>query len=158
MLYPAFLFAFLSLMLATFDSIMYGDAAEKVGNTWQERCAGVDSMFCHIAKIRNFEPCRGIIGNITPDFGGYADIFSENMVMLCLFAFLFYLFMGTIADFLAALLQVVGFDMAKGSINVVNIAIAAKTGGLSLVKKAAEAAKNQINKSQRKARIRRRGG
>jgi type IV secretion system protein VirB6 len=144
LLYPALLFAFLAIMLATMDSVYYGNFNKGVNNTkgqpinLKTACDKVDSIYCFIMSdiiTNSNDACDlspGTIANkeviynqkvsylgeksvLKPDFA--AGLF-KIMLKLMLFAFLFYLFMGAVTSFLAALLAVQDIGgLAKGDIN-----------------------------------------
>ncbi|MDJ1305394.1 MAG: type IV secretion system protein [Candidatus Midichloria sp.] len=146
-LYPALLFAFIALMLATFDSVFFGDIdLVNNRNDIKKACAGVDSVFCTTYEAVGADPCSANLGNIngtlteTLDLGPLGkftilkDIFVgtylDAVLKLMLFAFLFYLFLGSVSGFLAILTGVQDLgSMAKGSINIAAIMAAAGSGG-----------------------------
>lgn len=138
-LLPGLLFAFVSIMLATFDSIYYGDIdvsalsqTQTDPNTTQieAMCLGVKSIYCSIAGANNWLNTCGmsigaIVNNLTASFNVpglfkviYFKTFGtvwEEMLKLLLFAFLFYLFLDKVADFMAILVGVKDLGgMSKG--------------------------------------------
>ena len=122
-LYPSLLFAFIALMLATFDSVYYGDLKLKSGlnAAFPEvvlACQNVDSIFCLTYKSLTNDPCKtpGEIVHIFSEIKGFALFgkftlfrsafigpYLDAMLELMLFAFLFYLFMGSVTSFVAIL-------------------------------------------------------
>ena len=135
-LYPALIFAFIALMLATFDAVFFGDIdlAKNRGDL-KKACAGVDSIFCTTYDAVGVDPCSANLGNIngtltrTLDLGPlgkytilkevFVGAYLDAVLKLMLFAFLFYLFMGSVSSFLAILTGVQDLgSMAKGSINI----------------------------------------
>ena len=175
MLYPALLFAFLALMLATLDSIYYGPLNTTVdlqsinGNpsggtqlgqvSIQTMCSGVDSLFCDINGASNFsaglceQPTSYLFNNMSQSVSVQGvnksfsalntssyTLFSKYMTKLMLFALLFYLFMNSASEFMAALLAVQPISMAKGGINALDILQKAGGAAASGIKKVAGAA------------------
>ena len=145
-LYPALIFAFIALMLATFDSVFFGniDLASNRGDM-KKACAGVDSIFCTTYDSIGIDPCSANLGNINSTLtetlnlgplGKYTILKStftgaylDAVLKLMLFAFLFYLFMGSVSNFLAILTGVQDLSgMAKGSINIGAVVTSAVSG------------------------------
>lgn len=157
MIYPALLFAFISLMLATLDSVYYGidDATSGPLSTADivEKCqsykdTGDSSLFCIMVNQRGgaYEhPCLAnnvslfdlfqfdynsiqILGIELTHFyslGNPGDYFKE-VAKLTLFAFLFYLFMQSVNDFLAIMVSTRSLgDDALGSFVSPNLLTAA---------------------------------
>lgn len=138
MIYPALLFAFVAIMFATFDSVFYGDLKirnntnENVNTYLSEACKDVDSIFCeNMEKINYVDPCTSspallgsnlIESERIPAFGtvkkvdaAYAGQIRSPVLKLLLFAFLFYLFLGSVTEFMAVLVGVQGLgDVSKG--------------------------------------------
>ncbi len=138
MIYPALLFAFVAIMFATFDSVFYGDlkirnnSGDSVNTYLSEACADVNSIFCkNMEKISYVDPCTSspallganlIESERIPAFGSakkvdaaYAGQIRDPVMKLLLFAFLFYLFLGSVTEFMAVLVGVQGLgDVSKG--------------------------------------------
>lgn len=141
LIYPALLFAFLAIMIATLDAVYYGDfkADSKVGESidLNAACEGVDSIYCYTMRrlvANSNDACDLSAGSLANNVITSKDVkFMGNksalkpefaagvfplMLKLMLFAFLFYLFMSSVTSFLSALLSVQDIGgMAKGSIN-----------------------------------------
>jgi type IV secretion system protein VirB6 len=157
LLYPALLFAFMALMFATFDQIYYGDL--KVGNTnttnfnLEQACNGVDSIYCYtmVGKITNSNdacdlsnnPAANWLSTQKVDYVGSFKTLTPSIAQglvpivlrLMLFALLFFLFLGSVSQFLAALLSIQSLDgMAKGSMNAFDIIGGAARMGASTAK------------------------
>jgi len=131
-LYPALLFAFVALMLATFDSVFFGEIKlEDFGGDVKKACAEVESVFCATYRALDGNPCNSNLGTIngtlteTLDLGAlgkftilksaFVIIYLEAILKLMLFAFLFYLFLSSVSGFLAILTEVQDLGgMAKG--------------------------------------------
>ncbi|MFI4983575.1 MAG: type IV secretion system protein [Rickettsiales bacterium] len=135
-LLPGLLFAFITLMLSTFDAIYYGSmslSSLKLNDTGALNqlstiCQGSNSMFCTVSSLysvggTNFvNPCTTAVSNLTTSFIAYLDIgglFSVPylintaanalwlpMLQIMLFAFLFYLFLDKIITFMSQLVGV----------------------------------------------------
>jgi type IV secretion system protein VirB6 len=171
LIYPALLFAFMSIMLATFDSIYYGikvPAGQSTANI-KDLCQDVESIYCaimpDIATDIN-DPCKmspgyfankniTVMGSVISQaasigvesatqmkdtgrsividdkslFNTYS-VYSDSgwqriwkpLLKLLLFAFLFYLFMGSVSEFMSALLQIQDLGkMAMGSVNAAGV-------------------------------------
>jgi len=148
MLYPALLFAFVAIMFATFDSIMYGDldfsdtdiedASNAPTTTFENiradtrsgikaACAKVrsSSIYCeNLAYAAVPDPCVSVGSALSTDliekknvtgFGDYqkvsddyASAIQPHVGKMLLFSFLFYLFLGSITEFMAAIVGVRG--------------------------------------------------
>ncbi|MCE2992742.1 MAG: type IV secretion system protein [Alphaproteobacteria bacterium] len=154
MIYPALLFAFLALMLATFDSIYYGDlkidqtninsqnGPVAQGLNLKTACEGVNSIYCTLMAPMmadandSCDLSYGALSNTyvtkksIPFTGIYATLSEDTanevlmpVLKIMLFALLFYLFMDTVSQFMAALLSIMDVGgMARGQINLANIA------------------------------------
>jgi type IV secretion system protein VirB6 len=148
-LYQALLFAFVALMLATFDSVFFGDInLQDNRDDIKKACVGVDSVFCTTYDAIGVDPCSVNVGttnstltetiNLGP-FGKftilksqYVGSYFDAVLKLMLFAFLFYMFLGSVSGFLAILTGVQDLGgMSKGSINIGSLMLAAagKAGG-----------------------------
>jgi type IV secretion system protein VirB6 len=119
----------------------------------KEACSGVDSIFCVTYDAVGKDPCSANFGQINGalttqlnlgPFGKFtiltpAAVFAyfDPMMRLMLFAFLFYLFIGSVSGFLAVLTGVQDLSgMAKGSINAFNaLASIGKKGASALSSK-----------------------
>ena len=163
-IYPGLFFAFIALMLMTFDSVFFGDLDIKGGTvTVKEACRKVTSLYCSTYSAVDSDPCAANAGTIGGkltkrlDLGPlgkftilndiFLDMYLEATLKLMLFAFLFYMFMGSISEFLAMLTGVQDLgSLAKGSINIAKLAkeigTAVATKGMSLAQKAASSAKD----------------
>ncbi|MDJ1407222.1 MAG: hypothetical protein MRQ13_02360 [Candidatus Midichloria sp.] len=110
-------FAFITLMLATFDSVFFGDIdLVNNRNDVKKACTGVDSVFCTTYEAVGADPCSANLGNIngtlteTFDLGLlgkfailkdiFVDTYLDAVLKLMLFTFLFYLFLGSVSGFL----------------------------------------------------------
>ena len=138
-LYPALLFAFLALMLATFDSVFYGfhDPITAVSQ-YGTQCQGKESIFCviynhlntHYSTIPNLcklpfgSMASALIDSYTIPFIGKfyyttpetIGVLMTAMVKIMLLAALFKFFMETMIGTLAAILGVIDLqDYAKGA-------------------------------------------
>ncbi|MDF3047156.1 MAG: type secretion system protein VirB6 [Candidatus Midichloriaceae bacterium] len=163
LIYPALLFAFLAIMLATFDTIYYGDFKVKSAPGQpvdiKAACEGVDSIYCFAMKdfvTKSDDACDMAPGSYSNRqamwnergslWSGDEAIFSKKfakdifmpILKLMVFSIIFYLFMGSITIFLSTLLGVQDMGgMAKGSINSLNALGAGLSGaasGLSSIK------------------------
>ena len=153
-LYPSLLFAFIALMLATFDSVFFGDIdIVNHPDNIKEACSGVDSIFCVTYDAVGKDPCSANFGQINGalttqlnlgPFGKFTILtpaavsaYFDPMMRLMLFAFLFYLFIGSVSGFLAVLTGVQDLSgMAKGSVNAFNaLASIGKKGASALSSK-----------------------
>jgi type IV secretion system protein VirB6 len=135
-LYPSLLFAFIALMLATFDSVYYGDLKLKSGQNaaFPEvvlACQNVDTIFCLTYKSLTNDPCKtpgeivytfseikrfALFGRFTLFRSAFIGPYLDAMLELMLFAFLFYLFMGSVTSFVAILTGVPDLSgMAAGA-------------------------------------------
>lgn len=159
-LYPAMLFAFVALMLATFDSVFYGEKP-KSGEDMTTYCQRPEqnSVYCTTAKVlpkdaanKPVNSCSvslgqigntftstlnlGPLGKVTIIKGDIADQFLQPMIQLMLFAFLFYLFMNSITSFMAILtgVQNLGDVTSKSSLDLVNMAKSTASAGASVGK------------------------
>ena len=156
-LYPALLFAFVALMLATFDSVYYGDLnlqgkKDPVFSDITEACKNTESIFCLTYSSVKNDPCESSIGFIngtltrsvdTFIFGRwtffveqFADPYMIAMLQLMLFAFLFYLFMGSVTSFLALLTGVQDLSSMASGGNMVGAAASAASSLYSAGKSA----------------------
>ena len=132
MIYPALNFAFIALMLATFDSVYYGDinidqiddpSAAVKEQTVENLCKSTTSAFCVLYKYVNLgDLCRksfdDIVGSLVDEYkiiflGKFAVLkldlaldYLQVIWKLCLFAFLFYLLMGAVDNYMALLTNV----------------------------------------------------
>ncbi len=134
MIYPALLFAFVAIMFATFDAVFYGNLnlANNPNPTTAlaEVCKDVDSIFCkNMSEIGYVDPCTASPALLTtnkikseriPAFGTFKKVDSayagkiRNPVMrLLLFSFLFYLFLGSVTEFMAILVGVQGLGQVS---------------------------------------------
>ena len=122
-LYPSLLFAFIALMLATFDSVYYGDLKLASGQNAAfpeivAACQKVESIFCLTYKSLSDDPCQtpraiietftnqekfAVFGTFTLFISSFVGPYLDAMLELMLFAFLFYLFMGSVTSFVAIL-------------------------------------------------------
>ncbi|RZI46017.1 hypothetical protein EDM53_04355 [Rickettsiales endosymbiont of Peranema trichophorum] len=136
-LYPALLFAFVALMLMTFDSVFFGDLADRIKKGGKssivEYCRDVDSVFCVTTVIMNGDNTSnlttqfteqkdlGMTGNWTVISGSVLGKYMLCIPKLALFAVLFYFLMSSITQFIAVLVgaQDMG-GMALGSVNAVS--------------------------------------
>ncbi len=156
-LYPALLFAFMALMLATFDQIYYGNLNIPVGqmNNFdiKKACEGVESIYCftlseHITHSNDAcdlvtNPAAkwittkkiSYIGSAKVLVDGISDGLLPILLKLMLFAFLFYVFLGSVSRFMASLLSIQNLDMAKGSMNALDTIKGAFGMGYSGAKK-----------------------
>ncbi len=160
LIYPALLFAFLAIMMATLDAVYYGDFKATSSNgesvNLKIACENVDSIYCYTMQdlvTNSNDACdlspgtlaNNVITNKDVKFLGSKSALQPEfvagifplMLKLMLFAFLFYLFMGSVTTFLSVLLGVQDLgSMAKGSINALNAlgsaAGAAKSAGSGL--------------------------
>ena len=154
-LYPALLFAFVALMLVTFDSIYYGDlvlaggkkiSGGNLDNVLAE-CQGIDSLYCNTVKHLQADPCLvsvgkmsdlltekfdlGPLGSFTRLKSGAASDYLDVVVKMMLFAVIYYFFLGSVTSFLAVLTGVQDLGgMAKGSIDL--FAMTQKMGGKAM--------------------------
>jgi type IV secretion system protein VirB6 len=157
LLYPALLFAFMALMFATFDQIYYGNLKipnESVNNfNVKLACEGVDSIYCFTmadsisnsndaCDLTSNPAARWItkqkfsyIGSAKVLADGIADGLFPILLRLMLFAFLFFVFLGSVSRFMASLLSIQSLDMAKGSINAFNVIGGAAEMGAGAMKK-----------------------
>ncbi len=143
LIYPALLFAFLAIMLATMDSVYYGDFKGTTKSSGQPinlktACDKVDSIYCIAMSgivTNSNDACdispgtvsnKWIIWDQKVSYLGEKSVLKSEvatklfnpMLKLMLFAFLFYLFMGAVSQFLASLLTVQDIGgMAKGGVN-----------------------------------------
>lgn len=136
LIYPALLFAFIALMLSTFDAIFYGNLSQSTSTNagqinFRTACIGNESVFCKTQELIGYKNAcaegsitSSLVSQAKPidgmsSFTGLKDEVAEAyfnaMLKMLLFAFLFYLFLGSVTDFMAIMLGVVGFGgMAKG--------------------------------------------
>ena len=168
MLYPGLMFAFIALMLATFDSIFYGNIDLRNGDTVREACekGKVDSLYCTTLKealaggadISELDPCKAGLDQMTsrltddwkwwfieiPVFSGdSADKYWSAIGKMSLFAALFYLFMGSVSEFLSAMVGVSDIGgHARGSVNALSGLWNVQKVGMQDVKTAAGFAYN----------------
>jgi type IV secretion system protein VirB6 len=168
-LYPALLFAFVALMLMTFDSVFYGDLNVDFDPNVPitEACEGIHSAYCITVKAIEKDPCLvnggyfgeamtdqidlGLLGSYTVLKGSVVNDYLSVVVRLMLFALLYYLFVGAVTNFLAVLTQVQDLNsMAKGDINLTAPIkkLASMAGGLASagVSKAVGAAAGVVDK------------
>jgi type IV secretion system protein VirB6 len=172
MLYPALLFAFVSLMFATFDAVFYGNlniptptpATVDLKTACTKDGRSVDSIYCiNMAERKYVDPCTASTAELTTDLieskkitglgeiktvsDDYASKIYIPVLRLMLFSLLFYLFLGSIAEFMATLVGVQGLGgMASGLPLVgklVSVAASAAKAGAS---KAGGAAAKAIGK------------
>lgn len=143
LIYPALLFAFLAVMLATLDAVYYGFTVpdNSAGINIQSQCKDVNSIYCVMMRplaTNSNDACTMSFGYVSKhyvkpenisyigsfykfDKGALTELF-EPLLKLMLFSLLFYLFMSAVASFMAALLQITDVsDKAGGSINAANI-------------------------------------
>ncbi len=171
LIYPALLFAFLAIMLATFDTIYYGDFKVKSAPGQpvdiNAACEGVDSIYCFAMKdfvTKSDDACDMAPGSYSNQqamwnervslWSGDEPIFSKKfakeifmpILKLMVFAIIFYLFMGSITQFLSTLLGVQDMGpMAKGSINSLNALGSGASGAWSGIKGIANMASSKKN-------------
>ena len=166
-LYPAILFAFLAIMLATMDRIYYGDLNDvDLSGTNEfnisQACNGVDSIYCAtmgnlIAKsgdacdlspgslAKQFVELKKIdyFGNVVGLAPGFANKILIPLLKMMFFALLFYFFMNSVAMFVASLLSILNVsDYAMGSINLANVASSAAKAGAAVASGGASLASN----------------
>ncbi len=161
-LYPALLFAFVSIMLMTFDSIYFGEFTleNTQGQTLTSLCKGIESIYCTTINYLVADPCTFTVGTTSAQLtqgmdlgplGTFTTLKSEAasnyldvVVKMMLFALLFYFFLGAVTSFLAVLTGVQDLgSLAKGSFDL--MAMARKLGG-KLLGKAGEIAGNAVSK------------
>ena len=120
MLYPAFIFAVFALMISSFDALVYGEL--KNGDTWEQKCNGVDSMFCAVAKARDYNVCsyKPFQNNWNAD--AYSGENAKTLLTLVLFAFLFFFFLAKVIDAMAYLLNVVEFSSVERMASISDMA------------------------------------
>ena len=172
-LYPALLFAFVSLMFATFDAVFYGDlnfdntansvTTESICKTPDKK--DVESIFCVNMKQNEYkDPCTGSITSLSTDLiesqkvvgiGGvkkvsadYATSIRTPVLRLMLFSLLFYLFLGAVTEFMAVLVGVQGLgsialDPGKAAISLAKSGAGQAAGAAG---KVAGAAAKQVGK------------
>lgn len=143
LIYPALLFAFLAVMLATLDAVYYGFSVpdNSAGVDIQAQCKDVSSVYCVMMgplATNSNDACTMSFGYVakyyvTPSnvsqLGAYYKFDKASLtnlfvplLKLMLFTLLFYLFMSAVANFMAALLQITDVSgMAGGSINALNV-------------------------------------
>lgn len=139
MLYPALLFAFVSLMFATFDAVFYGNlnipspapAIINLKTACDNKGSPVDSIYCVNMAPDYKDPCTNSTAKLTDDIieskpitglgdvktvsDDYANKIWSPVLRLMLFSLLFYLFLGSITEFMAVLVGVQGMgSMAQG--------------------------------------------
>jgi type IV secretion system protein VirB6 len=163
MIYPGLMFAFLALMMATIDSIYYGnlDTTSQAATGDQitdiaAACTDITSVYCvtmtAVGVTTSTDACdlydsfsTTLVTQSTVDYIGdmnkisddYADKILTPLLEIMLFAFLFYLFMDAISGFMSVLLGVQDIGAAaKGSFNVFNAIGSAGGAVASLAKKA----------------------
>lgn len=163
MIYPGLMFAFLALMLATIDSIYYGnlDTSSQASTGAQftditTACDGVSSVYCvtmqNIGVTTSTDACDlydsfsttlvtqsavDYIGDMNKTSDVFADAILTPLLEIMLFAFLFFLFMDSISGFMSVLLGVQDIGAAaKGSFNVFNAIGSAGAAVGNLAKKA----------------------
>ncbi len=151
-MYPALLFAFIALMLVTFDSIYFGEFTLETndGTLITSQCKKVESIYCTTVNQlgKNYEvadPCEFTIGTVSAQLTEDMDLgplgtftrlrsnaasnYLDVVVKMMLYALLFYFFIGTVTSFLAILTGVQDLgNLAKGSIDVA--ALMKKGGGM----------------------------
>lgn len=166
-IYPACLFAFLALLLATFDSVFYGIDRSQYpmfsdAQTLKNACNGVSSVFCTLINYINTDNlCTTNFGYIVsailhklhiPLIGDFYIItntaftaFFAPMLKIMFMAVIFYLFMGPVNVMLARMVDVINLadyateNFVADTINIVK----------SVKNKVMQAAK-QVNKHQGK--------
>lgn len=147
LIYPALLFAFLALMLATIDSIYYGNLDTTTQTTAggpvniATACQDISSVYCvtigALGSTTSLDACDSSLGSVAEtvvtttdvDYVGEMNTLTDSystdillpLVEIMLFAFLFYLFMDSVSGFMSVLLGVQDIGRsAKGSFNVFN--------------------------------------
>jgi type IV secretion system protein VirB6 len=135
MLYPALMVMVIAIVLATFDSMLYGELNQSTGSI-KERCRGVDTIFCKAVRAGDFEhPCaakgQSSLRNMLTTFYGvqimdreigiwiWRDVdtiidFFKAFSKLALFAILMYLFVEVVKDFLESFVEVQALQSTAG--------------------------------------------
>ena len=161
LIYPALLFAFLAIMIATLDKIYYGDLKLPHTNgapvNLVEACKGVESIYCYTMGnivTNSTDACDlspGFMANkyvVNRSFSFFGTISSLKesfangilplMLKLMLFAILFFMFMNSVTQFFAALLGINDLgSKAHGALNAGNALNAVGLGAITIAGKAA---------------------
>lgn len=139
-LYPALLFAFLALIMATLDLVYYGRLDYKPGAPpIAKQCENIESIYCAIVKASSqTDPCKT---NIQTDISydtklwgfipvkavkpEYVTTILLGLAKSLLFVVIFYFYMGVLDDMISIVMGIHGLGrIAKGSLNMVNMALA----------------------------------
>lgn len=176
-LYPALLFAFLAIMFSTFDSLYYGNLNLAAGTSTSgstidvsKACQDVDSVYCiamsDMSITSQSDVCslsdaslsawkttekKPLIGRVKSIDGPKAKQLLPVVAKLMLFTILFYIFMSSVEQFVAALLSVQSIGSSNmGSINLMNagssVAKAAGQVGLGIGKGAVNIGKKMVGR------------